>query len=384
MITKKHLYNTFTLLILSTSITGCTNKNIHFSKYTNKIQIKEKIPQVCKNEFNAILPRVAVVDFTNNSSFGKAQTNYKSKNVKAGIGIMPTFAGVKIVNDSKNVKRFVDPKLSSAIIPLVESMISKTGGATLISRTDMSKIDAELKLQDSGLLDPNTVVEFGKNSGVQYIVTGSINYVKRHYNNYSSASQAVHDVTKQAPEAAIKIAGALLHVGTTLLDTMNIETSATIKVIDVSSGKITFTKDISEEIDIGNYPQPTYGQIVGGIKAAINKSLPQLKEDLQRYFSIQGYITQIRKRDDNMIVQVNLGNNYKIEPKQLFKVYAFEENIDPLTNVKTCEKIELPVVLQATKQISNTHTWATIEEGDNNLLKLLQIVQKTDEKKGWF
>jgi len=359
---------------------GCSNKNIQLSKYRTKINTKEKIPQICRSEYNAVLPRVAVVDFTNNSSFGKATTHDKIKSIKAGVGIMPTFAGIKGESVQRSTKRKVDPKLSKAIVPLVESMLLKTGGATLISRADMDKIDEELKLQDSGLLDPNTVVEFGKTAGVQYIVTGSINYVKRNYSNLSSASQAIHDVTKQTDELAVQVAGALLHAGTTLFDTMNIQTSATIKVIDVATGKITFTQDISEEIDIGNYPHPTYGQVVGGIKAAIAKSLPQLKNDFQRYFSVQGYITQIRKKDEDVLVQVNIGNNYKIKPDQLFKVYAFEENKDPLTNKLSCEKVELPVLLKATKHISNAHTWAVVQEGESDILKLLQVVQKTKKE----
>ena len=381
---KQFKYTTISLIFITIFTTGCFNKNLHFTQYKSKINTKEKIPQICKSEYNAVLPRVAVVDFTNNSSFGKATTNNKSKNIKAGVGVFPTFIGVKGESVSRRTNRSVDPKLSSAIVPLVESMLLKTGGATLISRADMDKVDSELKLQDSGLLDPDTVVEFGKNSGVQYIVTGSINYVKRNYSGYSSASQAVHDVTKNNSDPYVQMAGALIHVGTVLFDTMNIYTSATIKIIDVSTGEIAFTKDVAEEIDIGNYPNPTYGQIVGGIKAAIAKSLPQLKDDFQRYFSIQGYITQIRKKDGDFIVQLSLGNQYKIEPDQLFKVYTFEENTDPLTNKVTCEKIELPVVLKATKQISNTHTWAVVDEGEEEMLKLLQVVQKTQEDKGWF
>lgn len=381
---KQFKYTAISLIFISIFTTGCLNKNLHFTQYKSKINTKEKIPQICKSEYNAVLPRVAVVDFTNNSSFGKAKTDNKSKSIKGGVGVFPTFIGVKGESVSRRTNRNVDPKLSSAIVPLVESMILKTGGATLISRADMEKVDTELKLQDSGLLDPNTVVEFGKNSGVQYIVTGSINYVKRNYSGYSSASQAVHDVTKNNSDPYVQIAGALIHVGTVLFDTMNIYTSATIKVIDVSTGEIAFTKNIAEEIDIGNYPNPTYGQIVGGIKAAIAKSLPQLKDDFQRYFSIQGYITQIRKNGDDFIVQLSLGNQYKIEPNQLFKVYTFEENTDPLTNKVSCEKIELPVVLKATKQISNTHTWAVVDEGEKEMLKLLQVVQKKQEDEGWF
>lgn len=384
MLKKSFTHTIIPIFFISIFSTGCFNKNLHFTQYTNKIHTKEKIPKICKSEYRSILPRVAVVDFTNNSSFGKAKTNDKSKSIQGGVGVFPTFVGIKGESVSRQTNRTVDPKLSSAIVPLVESMILKTGGATLISRADMEKVDAELKFQDSGLLDPDTVVEFGKNSGVQYIVTGSINYVKRNYSGYSSASQAVHNVTKNNSDPVVQIAGALIHVGTVLFDTMNINTSATIKVIDVSTGEIAFSQDITQEIDIGNYPHPTYGQIIGGIKAAIAQSLPQLEKDFQRYFSIQGYITQIREKDDDFIIQLSLGNQYKIEPEQLFKVYHFEENKDPLTNKVTCEKIELPVILKATKQISNTHTWAVVHEGEEQALKLLQIVQKTQEDEGWF
>ena len=141
-------------------------------------------------------PRISV-PFTNNSTFGIAEVNKANKSAVGGlaVGVGPNFIGAVAGSKSKgyNEKRKIDAKLSQAVVPVIENMIVNLGGAEIFSRNDMKKIDAELKFQDSGLIDPNSVVKFGKLSGVKYLITGSIDNVKQHYRGYNDAANSANE-----------------------------------------------------------------------------------------------------------------------------------------------------------------------------------------------
>jgi curli biogenesis system outer membrane secretion channel CsgG len=379
--------------------TGCGGNKIDVLSYPEKIKTKVTIPEVCIPEYKSAMPFVAVMDFTNNSTFGKGQIDETKSNSNlfrksagvAGIVASPvgigmgaaTASNVKRKSKTTNLKRSVDAKLSKSITGPLETLVVNSGGAKLFTRTDMYKIDAELKFQDSGLVDPDTVVEFGKTSGVRYIITGSIDNVEQKYTDNSRATNGLSDVTKQSGNQSIKLVGALLSLGTSLTDGMDITAKMTIKMIDVQTGKIIFSKQLEETSHIGKIPYPTYDQIIGGIKAAMLESLPRLKEDLVNHFTVKGYITQIKSKDDDIIVQVNIGRDFKVEENQIFKVYSFDEIEDPMSGSISCDIIETMVKLRASQQIMKNNTWTNIEEGDGKTLKLGQLVQKSHQKAGF-
>ena len=387
----RKLLGATTLVAITILGAGCGGNKINPLSYPEKVKNKVEIPDICKSEYKSVMPTVAVIDFTNNSTFGKADidstTAQKEAAAVMGVGVGPSgfIAGgaSKSKSQATSTKRSVDAKLSSSITPLIESIVMNTGGAKLFTRSDMKKVDTELKLQDSGLLDPNSVVEFGKTSGVQYIITGSIDNVEQNYRDNTAAANGVAQATQQSDNRLIQMAGSLLKMGASVTDGMLLKTSITVKILDVQTGKILFSKNLQEDVNIGKFPNPTYDQIVGGIKSAVAKSLPQLEEDFSRYFAVKGYITKLRAKGKDLIAQVNIGRNYKVEENQIFKLYVFEESKDPMTGVISCDRIETPVTLKATNQITQTHTWATVEDGDKNSVKLLQLVQKSHEKGGF-
>jgi len=378
---------------------GCTGNKIDVLSYPTKIRDKVTVPEVCKFQYKSVMPTVAVIDFTNNSTFGKASINKTNsysntrKNYSAVAGLVATnnafglgVDGQKNINkrsQNTNVKRNIDPKLSSTVTGALESIISKSGGAQLFTRSEMDKIDAELKFQDSGLIDPKSAVKFGKTSGVKFILTGSIDNVEQNYRGNSKAANHVHHVTAKEKNDSLKYIGALLALGTSLTDGMLISSKITIKLLDVETGKIVFSKQLADTVNIGKIRNPNYDQIIGGIKAAMINSLPSLENDLAIYFKIKGYITQLKVKNSDVIAQVNIGSNFKVTENQLFKVYALEENEDPITGVITCDVIETSTQLRATQQIRSKSTWTTVEGGNPSLLKLGQLVQKTQEKAGF-
>lgn len=366
----------FSILSFSIILSGCAKKNINISLYKNKIFKKEYIPQICKLEFNQKLPKVAVVSFTNNTSYGKAQTNNKNSSFKFNLGISPIYIGIEGKYKKNKTKRFIDPKLSSSIVPLMENLVLNTGGAELFSRVDMDKIDSELKLQDSGLLDPSSIVEFGKASGVQYIITGSLNYVKTNITNYSSNSHMINNLANNSQYKEFQILGLAIKLLSNFTDGTEIKTSLTVKIIDVSTGAIKFTYSIIGESDLGNNISPTYSEIIEGIKDSVSQTVPFLSKEFSQYFSTKAYIKQLRTNEENTIVQVSYGRNQQIKKGDIFEVYSLEENIDPLNNKKTCDKIREDIILEASNEIDYKSAWLKVKEGNQNQLKLLQIIQK--------
>ena len=151
---------------------------------------------------------------------------------------------------------------------------------------------------------------------------------------------------------------------------MFISTRMTVRLLDVETGEIVFSKQLQDSVNIGRVQNPSYDQIVGGIKASLLNSLPSLEEDLAIYFSVKGYITQLKSNDGDIIAQVNLGRDYKVTEDQLFNVYVLEENEDPINGMISCDVIQTTTQLRASQQINSKSTWTTIYDGSPSILKL--------------
>lgn len=382
-----------------TFLSGCGGNKLDVLSYPSNIRSKVTVPEVCMPEYKSAMPTVAVIDFTNNSTFGKANISETNSTTKvhrkssgvAGIVASRNIIGIGGVSTSNTksktrgstVQRKVDAKLSESITGPLETIVLNSGGAKLFTRSDMDKIDAELKFQDSGLIDPKSAVKFGKTSGVRFLLTGSIDNVEQNYRGNTKAALAINDTTSKLEKEAAKLIGAFLTLGATVTDGMLITTSLTVKLLDVETGKIVFSKQLEEQVNIGKIRKPNYDQIVGGIKSAMLKSLPSLEKDLSIYFAVKGYITKLKTKNNEVIAQVNLGRDFKVEEDQIFKVYAFEENEDPMNGTISCDVIESTTTLRASQQITAKSTWTTVQGGNPSILKLGQLVQKTHKKAGF-
>lgn len=361
---------TIAIVLLSS---GCfSNDKINLTKYNKSITTKQKITPICKSNYKQDKSTVAVVNFTNNSTFGTAKVNTKSSGANVGI------LGLSIEaqsSDSKSI-RTVEPKLAKAFIPLIEEMVLNTGGTKLFTRSDLDKVDAELKLQDSGLLDPSSVVEFGLTSGVKYIITGSIDYVDHNFKNYSQYTGKLSNAVRNSDNDNVKIATVAINFATSFFDGTVIKTAITIKILDVATGKIVFTQQIKKDTKINSKKEPTYDQLVGAIKNCISEALPVLQAQFQEQFALKGYITKLRKNGDDIIAQINLGRDDKIKQGQEFIVLSQEESQDPLTNIKSCDLLNTDIKLIVTEHISKNKSWLKVENPKEANIKLLQLVKK--------
>ncbi|HFU75204.1 MAG TPA: hypothetical protein ENK66_03060 [Arcobacter sp.] len=355
---------------------------IDVTEYKHRINDRISIPPICKQQFEAELPKVAVVKFTNNTSYGKATVEFKDKTQGAEIGFLGTSIGAKAEKKQYNEKREVDAKLSESVTSPLEDLILETGGAELFTREDMDKVDNELKLQDSGLLDSDTLVEFGKQSGVRYIITGSIDSVEENYSDNEGAAKDVNSVTSKSDNNAVKVVGLLGRVITSFTDGLSITTKVTVKMIDVESGKLVFTKKLEGEKFVGKLKRVSFDQVTGAIKGTIIDSLPQIRPDFNAKFSVKSYVTQIRaeeKGSDERIAQINLGAKNKIKENQVFDVYKYEAYVDPVTGNESCDLIQMPIELKASNQIGQDRAWTTVD-GETEQLKIGHLIKRTIKK----
>ena len=323
-------------------LAGCFSSTIALNNYKYKHNQKITIPPICEKYYTTKLPSVAVVDFTNNSNFP----------------------------DSK--------ALQSSIISPLEDMILKSSGANLITRNDFEKINNELKLQNSGILDLNTIVEFGKLSGVEYIITGSIDSVEQNYRDNSKYALMANQVTAFSRNEKVQLGGLATLLGTIATDGLSITTKITIKMIEVKSGKILFTQQLDKSNFIHHVRKASQSQVSENIKNTMIESLPQIQNEILKLFNPQGYIVSIKTQNntfDETIAQINLGKKNNIQQNDIFSVYTLETIIDPITQIEYCDKIQLPIELKVSQVINDDFSWALVD-GDGSLLKVGNLIQK--------
>lgn len=369
-------------------LTGCVHTPTNMSSYNTDITEKFLIPDICKNQYINKLPTIAVMDFTNNSTFGKAEV-VESKTTRKGgalAGVIISNQGVglggvaKSAKKTVNVKRQVDAKLSETLTPLLEAKISQLSGISLVTRNDIEKINKELQLQDSGLVDENTTVQVGKLLGAKFIVTGSIDNIEINQRENEGAAIAVNNFTSRTENVGVQVAGLIGRVFTSFTDGILIKTTVTVKILDVQTGEIVFVQTINDDVNIGKFSNPSYDVYIGGIKAAIINSLEEINYSFSKSFTVAGYITKIRTSNEETVVQVNLGHKHKIKLHDTFKVFTYEQSIDPFTHKQSCDKLALPITLEATEHINDFTSWLKVTQQEAPLKLLLRVEKQSNEE----
>jgi len=151
---------------------------------------KESIPQICRAAYESAAVRVAVGNFTNNTTFDFAKSvtanvqgsSQRSAVGGAAVGVGPGVAGVvwgakeqaSFQQNAQVIERQINAKLAESIEDGVTDEIVNMGGATVFTRKEIEKVLSEQKFQHSGLTDDRTLVQLGKLVGVKYIITGSV------------------------------------------------------------------------------------------------------------------------------------------------------------------------------------------------------------------
>ncbi|MGM0622923.1 MAG: CsgG/HfaB family protein [Campylobacterota bacterium] len=380
-------------IALSTAIMfmgGCTGVKVNVAEFPQRMEQKAMVPDICKPIYDAPQPTIAVLDFKNNTTYTDADvvasSGQRDSAAVVGVGVAPTgvVAGgaSSTKTKSRTEARTIEGKLGEAITPIIEDAVIKTGGAKLFTRGDnMDKINAELQFQDSGLVDTKTAVEFGKLSGVEYIITGTIDQAAVTRRDNSGAAEGVGKLGDATDNDTVKAIGAIFQIAAAVTDGTIVETKYTVQMLEVETGQLKYNGQFTEKVNIGKVEDPTFDHIIGAIQKGIGQGIPDLQEELNKRFGLKAYITQIRTdvEGKEAIAQINAGMNNNLKEGDVFKVIAFEEIMDPLSNEISCDMITDMVELKISNQISPTHSWAVVD-GEYNTLSLGQMVQKTVSK----
>jgi curli biogenesis system outer membrane secretion channel CsgG len=344
----------------------------------------EKIPQICKAAYEASIPRVAVVNFTNNTTFDYAKMVQshvqgdvdRTRVGAAGAAVGPGVAGVvwgekdktRFNKDSTRTEREINVRLSESVEDGVVDEIVNMGGAKVYTRSEMKKILDEHKFQQSGLVNDSQLVQLGKLAGVKYLFTGSVNNVNLTYKTFSAA--------KEGAQRHLGLVGSVLAAGMETQEGWNIETEITLRILEVETGEIVFSKKVLGREIIGKMPYPNYDALIGGIKKAASYALRDARPQLSKWFTVKGYIIQTRTSSDGKerSALVTLGEQHGIKAGSKLFVFTFEEIRDPFSNKSTCDIVRLPVDVIITDQVQAEKSWALIS-GDPNAMKRVRAGQ---------
>ena len=124
---------------------------------------KESIPQICRAAYESAAVRVAVVNFTNNTTFDFAKSvtanvqgsSQRSAVGGAAVGVGPGVAGVvwgakeqaSFQQNAQVIERQINAKLAESIEDGVTDEIVNMGGATVFTRKEIEKVLSEQKFQ---------------------------------------------------------------------------------------------------------------------------------------------------------------------------------------------------------------------------------------------
>ena len=391
---KRLILSVFMILFIS----GCASApKIDLTAFVPDKEPKIRIPLICKSKYDAPLPFVAVTNFTNNTTFDYANvvqsqvqgSGQRTAVVGAAVGAAPGGAGVvwgtkersSFQANSQTVSRQINAKLSESIEDGVMDEIVNMGGAKVYTRKEMDKVFSEQKFQQSGMVDDATMVQLGKLKGVKYIITGSVNNVDLKWVSYSSARKGL------GKGGSGSLLGDLAMVaGAAALETQegwNIGTELTIRVLDVESGEVAFSKKMMGKHIIGKTPYPNYDALIGGIKKAAGKSIETARPELSKYFPLKGYVTMIKNSPDGKekAVRISVGEKVGIKSGNELFVFTFEEMEDPMSGNKECDVQRLPVsLIVSSDQLQPNVAWAMVQADKPEQLRMIKVGQLVERK----
>ncbi len=357
-------------------------------------RVRVEIPDACRVAYENAVPKIAVVDFANNTTFDLAKVvqtqvagTYERKEVHGGaVGIVggPGGVGIGYVGGSaekakwqeqaQTVSREVNAKLGESVAEAVVSELANIGGMKIYTRRDLQKVLEEQKLQMSGLVDPNTAVQIGQLAGVRYIVTGAVN-------NINLKWVEVGESVKKGLSQHLGLVGTALAAAASTQEGWNLTIDVVLKVVDTETGEVVLSKTVSGREVLGKTPTFNIDSIIGGAKKAAQEALEDIRPELSKLFPLRGYIVQLRTAPDksSRYALINIGSRNGVKEGQEFFVIDFQEIQDPISGRISCDQIKLPVTLIVSSQIQPDKAW-TVVEGDKNQIMRVKLGQVVERK----
>lgn len=376
------------ILMLALIVGGCGAPNIDpmAMQVTTADSQQVVVPDVCMPQYVSKVRTVAVVPFINNTTFGKmkavstnetGQSTKTRKHVEGGaIGAVATPGAVGIgyvgasktttkKNWSKDVNTFyrqISSKLGEFAQSAVEDAVSKMGGVELYTRAQMAAIVQEQNFQ-MNVADPNTMIEFGRIAGVEYIITGTVDNINAKYVSKNNLKSNTGNVW-------VDLAVGLGSAAANTQAGWNITTQMTVQVIDVSTGKIILSKKVKGRELGGTQRGFNPELVVTAAKVAMGESMADIRPETSGLFDAKTYINQLR--GSKQVALIGMGKDKKLEPGQEIEAYEFLEIVDFMSKQKMCTKSKIPLKLTVSNQVDEISSWIKVE-GDASSIARLKI-----------
>ncbi|MDZ4163976.1 MAG: CsgG/HfaB family protein [Smithellaceae bacterium] len=390
------------LLFLSLFLAGCATTIKHDpTAFLVDPMLVDPIPEVCKATYATAKLKVALANFTNNTTFEYAKmvqssvqgTGQRTAVGGAAVGVTPAGAGViwgakettQFQQDAQSTEREINAKLSESVEDGVMDELVNMGGATIFTRKDMEKIMMEHKFQASGLVDDRNLVRLGKLAGVKLLITGSVNNVDLSYKTMEAAKRGASglgDRVGGGAGLALSLIGAVAAAGMEATEGWNISTDVSLRILDVETGEILFSKIVTGKHIIGKTPYPNYDALIGGMKKAASKALEDARPQLSKWFTVRGYVLQTRTSADRKerSALINLGEKDGLMAGAELFAYVFQAIGDPFDPKKiSCDVVKLPVRLMVTDQLQADKAWVMIH-GEAPMIARVKAGQLVERK----
>ncbi len=251
-----------------------------------------------KASFDAEKARVAVLPFDAvklTEDFGKKESlTWDKSSVTYEKQAEPLFADVAAVE-----------AFAEATTQKVVGQFVKLKRFTVIERTALDRIIKEQDAQMSDLFDPNKAVNFGAVLGAQYIAQGQLQQVTAH------------------PKSDDK--GKFLGYSATV--------EFQIRIIDVSTGEITATKDVKGSTEAASvFGVSLLDMVESSPSKAAYKALNEAEDNIGKWlknaFPVEGEIFEVlktKKKEGATSVSITCGKDLGVKKGDAFKVYIVKE-----------------------------------------------------------
>lgn len=336
-------------------------------------QEQVQIPKVCEAQYQGKKYKIAVVDFANNTGYGdmkavntqiqgQSQTTTKSAAV-AGVVVGPGAAGFgyagvsqkdhKYSADINTFYREIAPNLGQYAQSAVENAMMEIGGVQVFTRQQVGKVLQEQGFQ-MNMADPNTVVKFGKISGVDYIITGTVDLIKAHY----VAKTDSGNTNTGSPLLNLTLALAKATVDAATVG-WNVNTEMTVQLVDAATGQLVISKKVKGRELAGEQPAFNPELVVNAAKKAFGESVDDIKPEFSEMFGAKAYINQLR--GNKQLAMISLGKADGIKPGDKIEAYEFMEITDFMTKKVSCTKSKIDVEMVTSTQVDENSSWVKIE-----------------------
>lgn len=357
--------------LLTVASVSCGKPNIDLGAVTTTpmdTQIVE-VPKQCGYVYETKSWEVAVLEFKNNTGYGKAlvggsstQGASVSRTDSVGAGVIvggphaavgmgastSTTASLYSEDSTSFIAEFA-PSLSTFAQSVTEEALVSMGGVTVVNRSQLDNILKEQKFQMTAA-DPAKIMEFGKLAGVKLVFTGSVDNIET---RYVAGSNIRGDGTTF---------GMLVNIVSTSVDMAQqgwyVGVTFTLNLIDAETGKVIYSKKYK---DSGRATQSSGFQadlVINAAKGLFSNAVTNAKNDLTSIFEVKGYINEMR--GGKAIGKINLGSAKGVKEGDTFDLYSVYESTDFLTKEVRCSMGKIGATLLIANHVTEGESWGII------------------------